>query len=105
MNEETKPLWTLEQGIELARRLEKIAVEHNAHVALGGGTLHRGHSNKDLDIFVYPRKTSAPFRPENILAAIGAGQAKLRPHEYQGDYKTVFQTEIDGKRVDIFFLK
>lgn len=105
MNEETKPLWTLEQGIELARRLEKIALEHNAHVALGGGTLHRGHSNKDLDIFVYPRKTTLKFNWSNILAAFGASQAAQRPHEYQGDRKIVFQTEIDGKRVDIFFLK
>lgn len=99
------PMWTLEQGIRLARRLEPIAIQHNAHIALGGGVLHRDSSDKDLDIFVYPRKTTESFSWTILLKAFGALHAAQRPHGYLGDDKLVFQTEIDGKRVDFFFLK
>lgn len=102
---EIKPLWTLEQGIELARRLEPIALAHNAHVAIGGSVLHRGESMKDLDIFVYPRKTAKAFSWMSLLVAFDATDIQQRPHDYQGDVKIVFQTEIDGKRVDFFFVK
>lgn len=105
MNEETKPLWTLIEGVELARRLEPIALAHNAHVAIGGSVLHSGESKKDLDVFVYPRKTAKPFSWISLLVAFDAMNMQQRPHEYQGDDKLVFQTEIDGKRVDFFFVK
>jgi hypothetical protein len=103
---ETQPLWTLEQGIELARRLELIAIKHNVHVALGGGVLHRGQSNKDVDIFVYRRKTSYPFPGVAvILRAFGTSHWRPRPHEYGGDSKEVWEAKLDGKRVDFFFLQ
>lgn len=48
-----KPMWTLEAGLALVRTLEK-ALAPNYHAALGGGVLHRGESNHDLDIIILP---------------------------------------------------
>lgn len=82
-------------------------MQHNAHVALGGGVLHRGCSDKDLDIFVYPRKSDKPFPVEDLLKAFGAKNLLQRNAGYASDWdaKQVFITTIDGKRVDLFFLK
>jgi hypothetical protein len=49
-------LWTLTEGIEVCRELE-AALAPDYHVALGGGVLHKGESNKDLDVLIYPHKT------------------------------------------------
>src|SRR5215207_8685367 len=48
------PLWTLEEGLAMARHLE-IVFDKRFHVALGGSVLHKGQSFKDLDLLVYPR--------------------------------------------------
>lgn len=100
-------MWTLEQGLALARQLEPIAMQHNAHVALGGGVLHLGGSDKDLDLFIYPRKSAESFPVEVLLKAFGATNILHRNAGYSsdGDEKKVYVTKIDGKRVDFFFVK
>lgn len=97
------PLWTLEQGLALARKLEIIAGTLNAHIALGGGVLHRGHSMKDVDIFVYPHKKSRDFSHEKLLKRFGA--QKVSKVANYDDEKYVYYCEIDGKRVDVFFVR
>lgn len=104
MSEQTKSAWTLEEGIALARKLEPIAIQHNAHIALGGGVLHRGSSEKDVDIFVYPRNKLKPFSPKVLLEAFGVGYSKKTDASYTDDNKTVYFSILDGKRVDFFFL-
>jgi hypothetical protein len=46
-------MWTLEDGLALVRKLEKELAPHY-HAALGGGVLHRGSSDHDLDIVILP---------------------------------------------------
>jgi hypothetical protein len=48
------PQWTLEEGVLLCRLVEQTVIPAGYHCALGGGVLHRGESDKDLDIFIYP---------------------------------------------------
>lgn len=104
--EQTKSAWTLEEGIALARRLEPIAIELNSHIALGGGVLHRGSSEKDVDIFVYPRDKSTAFHPlpSVLLKAFGVSYFKETEASYKFDTKKVFFAILDGKRVDFFFV-
>lgn len=91
------------EGIALARKLEPIAIRHNAHIALGGSVLHNGRSEKDLDIFVYPHDKEAGFSPRHMLAAFGATSiSRTGPSCHDG--KEVYFTMLDGKRVDFFFL-
>lgn len=98
--------WELVEGVALARKLEQLTItcNLNCHIALGGGVLHRGYSTKDLDIFVYPRKASkGTLPPTEILKAFGA--TRIRHVNYHGDDgKTVYTGQIDGKRVDFFFV-
>lgn len=58
---------TLEQALPVIRDIETKLIPHGAHCALGGSVLHRGESEKDLDIFVYPRNCEEPKTPEQLL--------------------------------------
>lgn len=47
--------WTLENSVELIRILQPLAHKHGYHLALAGGILNRGYSDKDLDVVALPR--------------------------------------------------
>lgn len=109
-----KSKWTLEEGLTLVRLIEPIAVLHGYHTALAGGVLHRGTSDKDVDIVFYERtkdkKSSKPwlvfealkkngFGPTFHKCSHGASAADI------GMYKQVFVGTFFGKRVDLFFLR
>lgn len=101
--------WELIEAITFVRELEKIATDKslNAHVALGGGVLHRGFSSKDIDVFVYPHHTDQAFDPEKILKEFGV-QDTLQCKGYRSDErddKDVWIGSVKGgKRADFFFL-
>ncbi len=63
---------TLEQALPFVRELETKLIPLGAHCALGGSVLHQGGSNKDLDIFVYPRNCEAPRTPEELIEILRA---------------------------------
>lgn len=47
--------YTLSNAVDLAARLEPLIFERfNLHLAIGGSLVYRGHSEKDIDIFIYP---------------------------------------------------
>ena len=46
--------WTLENAIELIRLLQPTAHAHGYHLALAGGILNFGYSDKDVDIVALP---------------------------------------------------
>lgn len=50
----TLPLWTLEEAIDLCRKIENELEEYGYHCALTGGVLYNGSSTKDVDIMIYP---------------------------------------------------
>lgn len=45
----------LPDALLLVRKLQAVAWPLNFHVALGGGVLNHGYSDKDVDIYVLPR--------------------------------------------------
>lgn len=98
--------WELVEGIALARKVEAEVESLQLHVSLGGSVLHKGCSNKDLDILVYPRSSkSIPARVNVIAKLEGAGfsEVKQRDHKEYDD-KVVYSANWLGKRVDFFFL-
>lgn len=104
-------MWTLEQGVDVARSIEPLAIASGFHVAIGGSVLHRGESQKDLDIFVYPHKTSQvsgtdvdAFK-ESLFKYLNIATWEAKPHKVYGDSKVVESAEYVGKRIDFFFLK
>lgn len=56
-----KSSWTLEEGLQVTRYLERLFKPFGFHVALGGGVMLRGRSSKDLDVIVYPDKVTPHF--------------------------------------------
>lgn len=105
-------LWTWRQGLELCRAVEAKLAPLGAHVALGGGCMVKGYSEKDLDIFVYPHLlTSSKERIDRYVVALQEmGFENLFPVSWSplkntGDQKDVWSAMYKGKRVDIFFLE
>lgn len=46
--------YNLNRLVNLARILEEKLIPFGVHVAIGGSCLHKGESNKDMDVFIYP---------------------------------------------------
>lgn len=50
---EILPTWTIKEGIELCREIEKYCPKYGCHVALTGGLLYKDGPRKDCDILFY----------------------------------------------------
>jgi len=112
--------WTLDQGIEMVRQIERALASCGWHAALGGGVLHRGQSDHDLDVIVFPRQRIAETvrQPHigllrtalrhdldmTLFATVDRVQKHWRSKGL-GDLKhvEVWKT-ADGKRVDLLVL-
>ena|SRR3990167_4283139 len=46
--------WKIEEGLKLIRALQGRVKEFGYHIALGGGVLNNGMSDKDLDLYFLP---------------------------------------------------
>ena len=46
--------WKIEEGLKLIRALQGRVKEFGYHIALGGGVLNTGSSEKDLDLYFLP---------------------------------------------------
>lgn len=101
-------LWTLEQGVEVCQRLERILSVDGFHCALGGSVLRDGESQKDLDVFIYPHKSSGEDFTELLTKVIRPhldGDWAHHDHKHYNDLKKVYSGCIEGKRVDLFLLQ
>lgn len=104
----TKTMWTLAEGIDLCRAIEKEIIPAGYHCALGGGVLMRGESGKDLDIFIYPHNgkklNPALVRPK--LALVGCKSEFAPGHsENPFDSKTIELWSYKNKWIDFFFVQ
>ena len=102
-------MWTLEQGIEACRAFESSLEKNNYHCAIGGGVMKRGHSDKDLDVFIYPHRTTERPPHEDIMSMLttihAVSEWEKKDHEAYGDGKDVYSTQYQGKRIDFFFVQ
>lgn len=48
------PMWDFEKALKLIRETQETAKSYGYHIALGGGVLNKGYSNKDLDLYFLP---------------------------------------------------
>lgn len=62
----SKTSWDLDDGLKLVRALQEESMKFGYHVALGGSVLHKGHSERDIDLFFFPAsgETNAPARED-----------------------------------------
>lgn len=106
--------WTLEEGVDLVRSLEPALSAVGYHVALAGGVFLRGSSDHDLDVVVFPHRTTRK-RPGLLRAALRAVGGELhtdaeRVREHwraigSDDQKHVEIWKFGGKRVDVIMME
>ncbi len=95
----------------VVERLEPKLAEVGAHLALTGGVLYRGSSEKDLDLIIYPHTKSDlvwDVLPVKQLLTEFFGSIKIQDCEgvsqMRDDKEVSWLTTKNGKRVDFFFL-
>jgi hypothetical protein len=104
-------MWTFESGLAWCCKANTRLVDHNLHTALTGSVLFKGSSGKDLDVIIYPHKTSCPSPSIheicNILSLRFVQDRTDAHNRYsEKDSKRVYHTEtFDGKRIDLFLLQ
>lgn len=47
-------MWTLDEGLRLVRAIQSGCRRFGYHLALGGGVLNKGQSDKDVDLYFLP---------------------------------------------------
>jgi hypothetical protein len=101
--------WELVEAIDLIRQIEKALIPARAHCALGGSVLMAGYSDKDLDIYIYPRGsedfTDAHVKQISaILATLGITLRAPYKASCEDSTAFVFKSKSKNKTVDFFFL-
>lgn len=104
-------MWTLEEALRFVRELQTgVATPNGFHLALGGGVLNNGDSNKDLDLYFLPRLGESNNRTALLTdlrqrvtdeQEIGSGGED----NGQGIYSYKSQFKLGTKRIDIFIVK
>lgn len=101
---------TLEQGIAIAQIVETAIIPAGYHCALGGSVLHKGGSDKDLDIFLYPHNGNS-LNPELLRVRLQTHGFKLvntfgrSKNSHDSKEIEIWEFLKDGTRIDFFFLK
>lgn len=103
-------VWTLADALTVVRNTEIALAPFNAHVALAGGVLQHGYSYKDLDIIIYPSKTSKEYswfamKEQLMRCGVTFGVYPCADHNKYGDNKFVCVGHLDGKRIDFIVLE
>jgi hypothetical protein len=98
-------MWNRAEAFLLIEAIEKRVAPIGYHTALGGSVSYQGWSDKDVDIIIYDR-TANPFKRDLLdkeLIGLGLTKDKVYPHPtYDREVEIWF---LNGKRVDLLFLK
>ncbi len=105
--------WPLEEGLTLVQELSGPLLEKGWAIGLTGSVLLKCHSDKDLDIMVYPMSTTGTHTAEDVhVVLIKAGLKLVRTSEEVQAYwrekgsldeKHVEAWGFRGRRVDVFY--
>lgn len=112
MKTKTKPSpLTIIDGVVLAQALEPGVREVGYHTLLGGGVLHRGYSEKDIDLWFLPLTDNINAKAEVVIKVIEEklkvkleplfNPAYVVPNKYPSNL-SAWQANLGGMRIDIF---
>ena len=111
MEKMLKPVWTLDDALELVRNLQPWTRDYAYHLAIGGGVVNTGSSLKDLDLYFLPLDNDG-FVPrtdallDDLQKHFGPYEPIVAP-EYahlHSFYRHKVKFENAGKRIDAFIL-
>jgi hypothetical protein len=103
-------MWTLEQGLEVVRLLQPHSREYNYHIALGGGVVNNGSSEKDLDVYCLPLDNGSRMNPTGLLqylSSIWGEWLPIQNEHYLGSHNYSHKVKFlgaDGGRIDVFIV-
>lgn len=109
--------YTLNDAVTIAARLEPlIAKRFNLHLAIGGSCVYRGHSEKDIDVFIYPHNKNVVIDRNAIWGWLESEgfTARIKQPSDDGQENDDFTQVPDvlvmdetatGKKVDFFFME
>jgi hypothetical protein len=101
-------MWTLDEALIVIRALQPNLKPLEWHVALGGGVLNTGASDKDLDLYIlgFNGALLQDVAPVIVLLSARWGVASqiTDADEYPADprYREKVKFDVDGKRIDVF---
>jgi hypothetical protein len=105
-------MWTLDEARAVVGILQPHVKPLGYHVALGGGVLNRGYSDKDVDLYFLPLDNPST-QPEALAVLLGGYLGEQHPLGFgtpganYGPHPTygIRATYIQGpKRVDVFII-
>lgn len=91
-------MWYQHEAIALCKRLEEIAPQFGAHVALTGGCLYKDGARADCDIMFYRIRQEEVDEAELLQHLV-----KFEGFSLRGRYGWVQKAVYKGKSVDLFF--
>ena len=96
--------WGLDNAVDLIRKLQPEARRSGYHLALAGGVLNVGHSDKDLDIVALPmggHTQDWAQLSEAILEVADVMLSQITTNYPNSRDRTVFTGEHYNGRIDI----
>lgn len=106
-------MWTLEQAVNVVQAIEPSVRKLGYHTCLGGGVLHKGSSDKDIDLFFLKLHTDGGTTRDIVMllqAQWGEIASFFDDAEMVADYAAhthpvaavMGKIEFAGKRIDVF---
>ena len=90
--------WTLEQAVELCRKIEAVVPVHGCHIALTGGTLYKDGERKDLNLMFYRIRQVDKIDEEGLFKTLESLGVK-KTSGFGWCHKAIYE----GKKIDCFF--
>jgi hypothetical protein len=104
----TATQWVLADALLLVRQIQPLLRERKWHVALGGGVLNTGESDKDLDLYFLPFGDHVTDGILPFLTEMWGGAEPFSANaQYHTDvnFATKVKFTVDGRRIDAFVAK
>ncbi len=83
-----KRTWSMDEALGLIRRIQPDCMENGYYLALGGGVLNKGYSDKNLDLVAMPRTCSSQL--EKLIGSLIRGSVYIREAKH-GDCWTMWR--------------
>jgi len=115
---ETKHQWELDEALQVVRDLQPLVRDLDYHIALGGGVINKGYSDKDIDLYVLPVFKGNTHDDIKVMALLSdyfskkSGYVNVRPlfgssagNEDEGEHLYSHQSKFvmaDTRRIDVF---
>lgn len=95
--------WTLQDAVELCKKVEAICPEFGCHVALTGGSLYKEGPRKDCDLLFYRIRQVEKVDHEGLFAALASKVGLQRDSGMGWCHKGTYVIKGAFVPVDMFF--